>query len=760
MKKLLLFFALACLLLNPATVFAGGAFTDYPSSTTALAYDGKYFWLGQEYKVLKWDKNAGILAEYTSKDGLPGSSIKEIYIAPDKKTIWAASDSSIARFDGTTWHTFTRNEGAPYASIGKVAFEQNGTIWIFTGDAKGVYRYNGNAWKQFTSTDGLASDTVYAIAVDNAGVVWVGTSNGVSAYDGSVWKTYTTADGLSDNVVGHIVVDKNNVKWFGLGGEIGGITRFDGTTWTSYTMLNGLVNAVNVLEMAVGPDNSLWVSMCDNRYIDGKIIGAQKISNGYYFYYSYLYKFDGKSFIVKKAQLKTNSYSYTVFYRSFVFDNNGTFYVCNQIPSNKSVHGLFRKDQLCDSDNIIWFIEVSTGSWLASYDGKRHQQGFGPPINISALTVGPKNEVWAGDSQGGIAEYTDNTWKVAPYEDSVLGSVCCLAANEEKTIWVGESYYRLTKYQWDKYNVYYDYLQSNIQSLAFDSHNTLWMGFGSNGKGIAAYDGTTWPQYTTADGLIDDNVNTIAVDSSNAKWFGTSTGISRFDGVTWQSFPSAENGKLIGKVNVLAFDTKDVLWAGINNGLLRYDGSTWSRFTPKEGLADTLVLSLAVNSKGVTWAGTPNGLSRYDGKTWTTFTTENGLPGNRVQALAVDHNDLVWIGTDQGLVSYKEDGSGTFVNHEMAKPTAFPTLSAYPNPFNPSTMIECVLPGGGVTELAVYSITGQKMKTITAGFLSAGKHSFLWNGKDDSGHAVSSGIYIARLTSGAQSITKKMVLVK
>ena len=131
-----------------------------------------------------------------------------------------------------------------------------------------------------------------------------------------------------------------------------------------------------------------------------------------------------------------------------------------------------------------------------------------------------------------------------------------------------------------------------------------------------------------------------------------------------------------------------------------------------------------------------------------------------MQALAVDHNNTVWIGMDTGLVSYADDGTGTFVNHEAAKPSEFPALAVYPNPFNPSTMIECTLPVNGLTELAIYSITGQKMRTLAAEKLSAGKHSFLWDGKDEAGHTVSSGIYITRLKSGAQTATKKMVLVK
>ncbi len=284
------------------------------------------------------------------------------------------------------------------------------------------------------------------------------------------------------------------------------------------------------------------------------------------------------------------------------------------------------------------------------------------------------------------------------------------------------------------------------------------MGFGPDSKGVIKYDGATWITYTTVDGLVDDRVHAIAVDAANTKWFGTSAGLSRYDGISWTSFPTAENGNPVGGVNTLACDGA-LLWSGTNSGLLRYDGSSWARFTPKDGLADTSVISLAVGQKGVVWAGTPSGLSRYDGTSWRTFKTADGLPSDRVQALAVDHDNVVWIGTDKGLVSYQED-TGTFVQENNALPATFPAITSYPNPFNPSTTIEFTIPFARDTELSVYSITGQKVRSLVAGTLTPGKHTARWDGRDAAGKNVSSGIYIARLVTGGKVTVKKMVMVK
>ncbi len=93
-------------------------------------------------------------------------------------------------------------------------------------------------------------------------------------------------------------------------------------------------------------------------------------------------------------------------------------------------------------------------------------------------------------------------------------------------------------------------------------------------------------------------------------------------------------------------------------------------------------------------------------------------------------------------------------------PRAFHLSPARPNPFNPATTISFTLPQADRAELAVYSITGQRVRTLHSGPLSAGTHSFVWNGRDESGKPVSSGLYLSRLTSGKQTATGKMLLLK
>ena len=84
----------------------------------------------------------------------------------------------------------------------------------------------------------------------------------------------------------------------------------------------------------------------------------------------------------------------------------------------------------------------------------------------------------------------------------------------------------------------------------------------------------------------------------------------------------------------------------------------------------------------------------------------------------------------------------------------------YPNPFNPETNISFSVPKVSEISLVVYNSLGQKVKTLVSGKMISGYHSVVWNGKNEFGNSVPSGIYYYRLEAGSNSITKRMVLLK
>ncbi len=84
----------------------------------------------------------------------------------------------------------------------------------------------------------------------------------------------------------------------------------------------------------------------------------------------------------------------------------------------------------------------------------------------------------------------------------------------------------------------------------------------------------------------------------------------------------------------------------------------------------------------------------------------------------------------------------------------------YPNPFNPSTTIKYQTAENGRARLAVYNLKGQQVRLLESGVRPAGLHQAVWDGRDDSGNAVSSGVYLYRLQTASTDQVRRMLLVK
>jgi flagellar hook assembly protein FlgD len=92
-------------------------------------------------------------------------------------------------------------------------------------------------------------------------------------------------------------------------------------------------------------------------------------------------------------------------------------------------------------------------------------------------------------------------------------------------------------------------------------------------------------------------------------------------------------------------------------------------------------------------------------------------------------------------------------------PTAYALHQNYPNPFNPSTSMAIDFPNAGDYTLTVYNIAGQTVKTFS-GSTEAGTLTITWDGNDNRGSKVASGVYFYRVEADAFHAVKKMVLMK
>lgn len=93
-------------------------------------------------------------------------------------------------------------------------------------------------------------------------------------------------------------------------------------------------------------------------------------------------------------------------------------------------------------------------------------------------------------------------------------------------------------------------------------------------------------------------------------------------------------------------------------------------------------------------------------------------------------------------------------------PATYSLGQNYPNPFNPATTIAYSVKTAGQVNLSIFNILGQEVRSLVNEFRDAGNYSAYWDGHDDSGTEVASGVYFYRIKSGDFNDIKKMVLMK
>jgi hypothetical protein len=99
-------------------------------------------------------------------------------------------------------------------------------------------------------------------------------------------------------------------------------------------------------------------------------------------------------------------------------------------------------------------------------------------------------------------------------------------------------------------------------------------------------------------------------------------------------------------------------------------------------------------------------------------------------------------------------GAGDFLPQD-------PWLGAAPNPFAPRTQLRFQLSSPGRVSLAIYDVRGRLVRSLVeAESLPAGEHLRSWDGRDEGGAPLASGIYFARLRSGGHALTRKITLLR
>ena len=192
-------------------------------------------------------------------------------------------------------------------------------------------------------------------------------------------------------------------------------------------------------------------------------------------------------------------------------------------------------------------------------------------------------------------------------------------------------------------------------------------------------------------------------------------------------------------------------------------GTTWTDIS--SNLPNAPIDAIAVDpiAHNVVYIGTDVGayISFDAGQNWEVM--GSGLPLVTIGDMKVHPTQHFLIAGTHGRSMYKIDLTDiTGIGFDNGAPIAatFELHQNYPNPFNPTTKISYNLPGSGQVHLKIYNVMGQEVRTLVNESQIAGNYTAVWDGRDNHGNMVSSGVYIYRLSAGNDVQSRKMTLLR
>jgi hypothetical protein len=187
---------------------------------------------------------------------------------------------------------------------------------------------------------------------------------------------------------------------------------------------------------------------------------------------------------------------------------------------------------------------------------------------------------------------------------------------------------------------------------------------------------------------------------------------------------------------------------------------------PEEGLEVAFSRSISGRSSDYQWTGTTDA----DGRVTVDIQVEgrSGASGYYlVQAtdaaleVVARWNSVPISGGRETLLSLPVGDRAVVVGRiPLRGVESFVISGNYPNPFNPATQIAYQILEPGDVSLTIYNLLGQEVRTLVRGYVQPGQYQVVWDGKDNLGQPVSSGVYVYRLAGKQLSQTRRMLLLK
>ncbi|MFH2055145.1 MAG: two-component regulator propeller domain-containing protein [bacterium] len=701
------------------------------AQTTSLTADGNSVWVTTTGGVVNLDADGTVLGTYINSDGLGSVAATFVTIAADNIAYFGSSDGYLSAFDLED-ETFavTRLQGREGEPLQLLAAAAGATyLWIATdvgvlkfdrfrhgGEVKETYRTLGNFPAETAVFDVLLADTLLVAATPRG--LALAPNNSEFLLDPTSWTTIGSGEA-------GLLADTATVL-----AENGGVL-YVGTNSGLYVLQADLT-----LTEVVGTEN--W-QVLDLSPGSGRLLIVAKVAG------------------LRKAA---------------ILEANGEL----QLLDNLSLSAGVRVGLL---EPRLMFGSESDGLYLMETDSSLAGIAFPGPVSNDLMGGGVTSGgvIYAASLNDGYSVYKNGDWsnnKVTHRE------IRAALVDRQDNLWLGifgDGAFRISPTgEVSLFNKTNSPLLGNdddpslsfivINDIAEDEQGNIWFssyrGYGRRSMLAFNQVDSLWTYFEAADGLVSDRAQAVAGGDGFAALGDENQGLAFVD---YGASPFAHGDDDLGiystsrrlpsgSVSALAVDLDNRLWVGTNLGLAYFDDDIRFFFpvTLPAGISSD-VRALTVDSRNNLWIGTSSGLGFISfGQTRSeAFTTANSqILADEIRALEFDERSgklLVFTSGGLSVLDYNLRGVDTAND-----------VLAYPNPFEVSETSTGRLrfTFGQRAEVRLYNVAGELVRHLMQTEFDDG-----WDGRNDSGTLVASGVYIFELVAeDGERYQGKILLVR
>jgi len=573
------------------------------------------------------------LKNYSTKDGLPQSSVKCIF-QDSTGFIWFGTFNGISKFNGTKFVNYNVENGLSDNNVSSILEDSKGNLWITT--SQGLDRLTDTMFVQETWTrraDKIVEDSKGNLFLD-------GGMRELIKYDRENPVAIVPESGKWKAPIADIFIDSDDVLWI--------LTNRGLYTYNGFQINTVILEEKsffsNAVCMLIDHEKNIWIGTEEglHKYFNGEVKSFSRESGL------------ADNHVLCLMEDSNNTLWAGTFGGVNKIDDNGisTYTVRNGFPDNIII-SMFE-----DREGIKWF--GTNGGGVSKLTNEMFlnitkEIGLEDEL-VMAIEQDTRGNYWFGSFNGGITVYDGSSFGSITKENGLPDNrVWSIKRDSRGNMWIGTEagVVRYDGYMFHNVTENSPLSDETVYSITEDDDGTLWF---ASGLGPYRYKNGALQNYGEEIGY-KDVIWSLCKDSRGELWAGTNS-----DGVLnitrGEIYFNKENGLPNNFVRSIFEDHNGNLWFGTDAGLVVYDGTRLRTFTKEDGLSDNTCYSIIEDDNHNLFIGTNQGINKLDldekDYNFITYNVDDGLIANELNSRSCyrDNEGYLWFGTIMGVVRY------------------------------------------------------------------------------------------------------------